>query len=99
LVWRNGHTDIQPTIYITTYVNYEDRPGGCKAITAVRKTAQLYEDVFHEAACFICNRMMSCLKMMTQRSQEVSVKVWMLSWRKETSSSMEVLCPETLLMT
>jgi hypothetical protein len=69
------------------------------ATTAVRRTAQLYEDVFHEAACFIFNRMMSCLKMMTQKSQRISVKVWMLSWRKETSSSRELCCLETLLMT
>jgi hypothetical protein len=43
VVLRKGQTDFQHTIYITTSVNYGDRPTGCIAITAVRKTAQLSE--------------------------------------------------------
>ncbi len=55
VVWRNGWTDIQPTICITTSVNFRDSPDRCIAVTAVRKTAKLYEKLSPEAVWFNYN--------------------------------------------
>jgi hypothetical protein len=55
VVWRNGRTDIQPTICITTSINFRDSPDRCIAVTAVRKAAKLYEKLSPEAVWFNYN--------------------------------------------
>ncbi len=39
ILWRFGDRSKEPTIFMTTRVNYGDRPAGCIAIAAVRETA------------------------------------------------------------
>jgi hypothetical protein len=39
ILWRFGDKIKEPTIFVTTRVNYGDRPAGCIAIAAVRETA------------------------------------------------------------
>jgi hypothetical protein len=39
ILWRFGEAKKDPTIFVTTRVNYGDRPAGCIAIAAVRETA------------------------------------------------------------
>ncbi|PVE29960.1 hypothetical protein DC007_14280, partial [Enterococcus faecalis] len=56
VVWRWGQETEEPEVYITTTVNFGDRPAGCIAITAVRATAEKYEEICPEAAWFIRNR-------------------------------------------
>ena len=56
IVWRYGDENRQPTIYITTTVNFGDKPAGCIAIAAVRETAGMVKDEYPEASWFICNR-------------------------------------------
>ena len=56
VVWRGGELEREPDIYITTTVNFGDRPAGCIAITAVRETAKRFEEICPEAAWFIQNR-------------------------------------------
>ncbi len=43
-------------VYITTTVNFGDKPAGCIAIAAARETASMNVDVFREAAWFLKNR-------------------------------------------
>ena len=56
VVWRGGELEREPDIYITTTVNFGDRPAGAIAITAVRETARRFEEISPEAAWFIQNR-------------------------------------------
>jgi hypothetical protein len=43
-------------VYITTTVNFGDKPAGCIAIAAARETAAMDEGEFREAAWFLQNR-------------------------------------------
>ena len=56
VVWRNGQLDKEPDVFITTTVNFGDKPAGCIAITAVRETAKRFQEISPEAAWFIQNR-------------------------------------------
>jgi hypothetical protein len=40
ILWRFGDKSKEPTIFVTTRVNYGDRPAGCIAIAAVRETVK-----------------------------------------------------------
>jgi hypothetical protein len=42
--------------YITTTVNFGDKPAGCIGIAAARETAAMDEGEFREAAWFLQNR-------------------------------------------
>lgn len=50
VLWRSGQNDKQPDVYVTTTVNFGDRPAGCISLTALRMTADLYKDLDPEAA-------------------------------------------------
>jgi hypothetical protein len=39
VVWRNGDENSEVSVYVTTTVNFGDKPAGCIAIAAVRETA------------------------------------------------------------
>ena len=55
VIWRWGKTDAEPEIYKTTTVNFGDRPAGCVAQVALRKTARIYKEVHPLAAEVIEN--------------------------------------------
>jgi hypothetical protein len=42
ILWRFGNGGVEPTIFVTTRVNYGDKPEGCIAIAAVRETAERF---------------------------------------------------------
>ena len=50
VIWRNGNAKNDPEIYITTTVNFGDKPAGCVAQVAVRETADLYQHIDPVAA-------------------------------------------------
>ncbi len=58
VMWRGGDTsaEMKVKVYITTTVNFGDKPAGCIAIAAARETAALDEGEFREAAWFLQNR-------------------------------------------
>jgi hypothetical protein len=55
VLWRSGDREKQPDTYVTTTVNFGDRPAGCIAQTAVRETARLYRHLDPQASDFIKN--------------------------------------------
>ena len=50
VLWRGGEADKLPSVYVTTTVNFGDKPAGCIAQTAVRETAKLYRHIGEQAA-------------------------------------------------
>ena len=50
VLWRGGDEKVQPEIYVTSTVNFGDRPAGCISLTALRMTAELFKDIDPEAA-------------------------------------------------
>ncbi len=56
ILWRFGDRSKKPTIFVTTRVNYGDRPAGCIAIAAVRETANRFGEGKETAAWFLKNR-------------------------------------------
>jgi hypothetical protein len=56
ILWRFGDRAKEPTIFVTTRVNYGDRPAGCIAIAAVGETAARFGKGKETAAWFIRNR-------------------------------------------
>jgi hypothetical protein len=56
ILWRFGDKTKEPTIFVTTRVNYGDRPAGCIAIAAVRETADCFGKGRETAAWFLENR-------------------------------------------
>ncbi len=56
ILWRFGDSSKEPTIFVTTRVNYGDRPAGCIAIAAVRETADRFGEGKETAAWFPKNR-------------------------------------------
>jgi hypothetical protein len=56
VLWRFGNKSKEPTIFVTTRVNYGDRPAGCIAIAAVRETADRFGEGKDTAAWFLKNR-------------------------------------------
>jgi Pao retrotransposon peptidase len=55
VIWREGDCQREPEIYVTTTVNFGDKPAGCVAQTAVRETARLYRHIDERAAELIQN--------------------------------------------
>jgi hypothetical protein len=53
ILWRFGDKSKDPTIFVTTRVNYGDRPAGCIAIAAVRETADRFGAGRETAAWFL----------------------------------------------
>jgi hypothetical protein len=56
ILWRFGEKSREPTIFVTTRVNYGDRPAGCIAIAAVRETASRFGEGKERAPWFLKNR-------------------------------------------
>jgi hypothetical protein len=56
ILWKFGERTREPTIFVTTRVNYGDRPAGCIAIAAVRETATRFGEGKEKAAWFLKNR-------------------------------------------
>jgi hypothetical protein len=56
ILWRFGDKSKEPTIFVTTRVNYGDRPAGFIAIAAVRETADRFGKGRETAAWFLKNR-------------------------------------------
>jgi hypothetical protein len=56
VMWRGGDTSAEMKVYITTTVNFGDKPAGYIAIAAARETAAMDEGEFREAAWFLQNR-------------------------------------------
>jgi hypothetical protein len=57
ILWRFSEEKEDPTIFVTTRVNYRDRPAGCIAIAAVRETAMRFGKGKEKAAWFLKNWM------------------------------------------
>jgi hypothetical protein len=56
ILWRFGERSREPTIFVTTRVNYDDRPAGCIAIAAVWEPASRFGEGKEEAAWFLKNQ-------------------------------------------
>ncbi len=56
ILWRFGDRAKEPTIFLTTRVNFGDRPAGCIAIAAVQETATRFGKGKETAAWFLKNR-------------------------------------------
>ncbi len=56
VMWRGGDTSAEMKVYITSTVNFGDKPVGCIAIATARETAPIDEGEFREAAWFLQNR-------------------------------------------
>jgi hypothetical protein len=56
VMWSGGDTSAEMKVYITTTVNFGDKPAGCIAIVVARETAAMDEGEFREAAWFLQNR-------------------------------------------
>jgi hypothetical protein len=56
ILWRFGDKSKESTIFVTTRVNYGDRPAGCIAIAAVRETADRFGEGKETASWFLKNR-------------------------------------------
>jgi hypothetical protein len=52
VIWRGGDTSAEMKVYITTTVNFGDKPAGCIAIASARETASMCEEILREAAWF-----------------------------------------------
>jgi hypothetical protein len=44
VMWRGGDTTKKMKVYVTTTVNFGDKPAGCIAIAAIRETAERLEE-------------------------------------------------------
>ena len=55
VLWRDGNQGSIPKVFITTTVNFGDKPAGCKAIAAVRETPERFGNG-SKAAWFLKNR-------------------------------------------
>jgi hypothetical protein len=53
VMWRGGDRSAEMKVYITTTVNFGDKPAGCIAIAAARETAERFGAEFPEAAWFL----------------------------------------------
>jgi hypothetical protein len=51
----SGTGGVEPTIFVTTNVNYGDKPEGCIAIAAVRETAERFGEGRGKVAWFLKN--------------------------------------------
>ncbi len=56
ILWRFGKKVEVPTIFVTTRVNYGDKPAGCIAIAAMRETAAMFGKGKEKATWFLKNR-------------------------------------------
>jgi hypothetical protein len=56
ILWRFREGGREPTIFVTTRVNYGDRPAGRIAIAAVQETASRFGEGRDKAAWFLKNR-------------------------------------------
>jgi hypothetical protein len=55
ILWRFRKEKEDPTIFVTTMVNYGDWPAGCIAIAAGRETATRFGKGKEKAAWFLKN--------------------------------------------
>jgi hypothetical protein len=53
VMWRGGDGSAEMKVYITTTVNFGDKPAGCIAIAAAREPAERFGAEFPEAAWFL----------------------------------------------
>jgi hypothetical protein len=56
IIWRGGELDREPDVYVTTTVNFGDKPAGCIAIAATRETARMFGGGKDNAAWFLTER-------------------------------------------
>jgi hypothetical protein len=56
ILWRFGERAREPTIFVTTRVNYGNRSAGCIAIAVVRETATRFGEGKERTAWFLKNR-------------------------------------------
>jgi hypothetical protein len=56
IIWRGGELDREPDVYVTTTVNFGDKPAGCIAIAATRETARMFSGGKENAAWFLTER-------------------------------------------
>jgi hypothetical protein len=53
IMWRGGNTLAEMKEYITTSVNFGDKPAGCIAIAVARETAAKFKGIHPEAVWFL----------------------------------------------
>jgi hypothetical protein len=52
-MWRGGDSAKKMKVYVTTTVNFGDKPAGCIAIAAIRETAERFGGDYPEASWFL----------------------------------------------
>ncbi len=53
VMWRGGDSTKKMKVYVTTTVNFGDKPAGCIAIAAIRETAERFGGDYPEASWFL----------------------------------------------
>jgi hypothetical protein len=56
IIWHGGELDRDQDVYVTTTVNFGDRPAGYIAITATREMAKMFSGSKDDFACFLTER-------------------------------------------
>jgi hypothetical protein len=100
ILWRFEEGVGEPTIFVTTRVNYGDRPAGCSAIAAVRETASRFGEGKERLRGFSRTGCMWTTPLEGQAHREQrgrSHKTWKTSWKMGDSASRKLSCLETPL--
>jgi hypothetical protein len=100
ILWRFGDKSKEPTIFVTTRVNYGERPAGCIAIAAVRETADRFGKGRETAAWVLKNRTYMDDATGGASSTEKPgrcLRTWRTSWKMGDSGSRRRSCQETRL--
>jgi hypothetical protein len=56
VMWRGGDATKKMKTYVTTTVNFGDKPAGCIAIAAIRETAEQFGGDYPKASWFLKHR-------------------------------------------
>jgi hypothetical protein len=77
-MWKGDDTSVEMKVYITTTVNFGDKPASCIAIAATRETATMDKGEYRDAAWFLMDDAtagtdsMERLKVLTEELEAVA---------------------------
>ncbi len=69
ILWRFGDTEVDPFVFITTRVNYGNRPAECIAIAPAWEMAERFRKGKEEAAWFLKNISGRCYRKRQQQRE------------------------------
>jgi hypothetical protein len=78
VMWKGDDTSVEMKVYITTTVNFGDKPASCIAIAATRETATMDKGEYRDAAWFLMDDAtagtdsMERLKVLTEELEAVA---------------------------